>query len=336
MKKNIYIFLFSLLISLIIIEFILRFFFPQNVSAPWKIYLDDGLLLNKKNGSAKHYFHEKEIEYFFGDYHNRKYKLNNSGEKVLVLGDSFTFGWLIKDEDTFVYKLADRFKEYEFINAGVGGHGTSDHLSYFEKFCKKINPKYTFIFVSTSDIERSRRSNLYYINEKTILKNGKNKIPTIALLTDNNPVYEFLVTKLHTMAFLRKVYSHYANNDWSITIAKPIKKDSYKKNSKFILEKKLLEKFKKLSLECNTSIYFINLAWDDRETTDTLTYDFFNNNSNFLKSNEIDYIDLYEYTSSLRKNRDEYVIKYDGHPNEKANDIYFNIIYNKLIKILKN
>ena len=36
-------------------------------------------------------------------------------DKILVLGESFTFGWLLRDEDTFVHKLQKDNLNYNFI-----------------------------------------------------------------------------------------------------------------------------------------------------------------------------------------------------------------------------
>ena len=71
----------------------------------YRVYGKDGLLLNDKNNEAIHQFEEREIKYKFGSLHNRIYEFEDKNNKILTLGDSFTFGWLIDDKDTFIYKL---------------------------------------------------------------------------------------------------------------------------------------------------------------------------------------------------------------------------------------
>ena len=56
MRKKLSLLFFSSLISFFLIELFLRFFLPQDLSTPWRVYLDNGLLLNKDNGKAFHYF----------------------------------------------------------------------------------------------------------------------------------------------------------------------------------------------------------------------------------------------------------------------------------------
>ena len=151
MKNNILVLLFSLIFTLVIVEIFLRVFLPQDTSTPWRIYLKDGLLVNKNKGSAYHFFNKSNIKakYTFGKYHNRKYNLKSKKKKILILGDSAIFGWLINDKDTFVYKLAEKFPNYEFINSAAGGLGTSDQVRYLEKFCKTIMPTFTFYFINS-------------------------------------------------------------------------------------------------------------------------------------------------------------------------------------------
>ena len=349
MKNKAYIVFFSFLLSFLFIEIIFRIYIPQDISEPWRIYLDDGLLLNKNNGVAKHSLKKANriTKYSFGKYHNRKYNLTKSEDKILFLGDSFTFGWLLHDEDTYVYKLGKKFPEYELINSAAGGNGTSDQLRYFEKFCNKIKPKYTFILMNAYDIQRSKISNLYYLDKKNNLIYGKNNIPKINYFVDNNYLYKFLISNFHTVNFLRKMYvlidnilsnkkpliQNKINNkkDESILVDK-IKDSSDKK---YTLERKLFKRFKDFSLKCGTDIHLINLAWEDREKSLTHTYKFLRDNKKFFKKININYIDLHDKMKIKYQNPETYRIEIDGHPNEKANNLYFENLYEVLKKIIK-
>lgn len=353
MKKNILLFLSSFFFILLIVELFLRMFLPQETSTPWRIYLNDGLLLNKNKGSAHHYFNKGNIKvkYNFGKYHNRKYNLENLEKKILVLGDSGIFGWLLDDEDTFVYKLAKKFPKYEFINSAAGGQSTSDQVRYLEKFCNKIMPTYTFYIMNFADISRSKNSNLYSLNKNGNLISGNNHIPLIYKIVDSNPIYDFLVSNLHTISFLRKNYvvvidyiNLYKNkkkepNNFS-------KKDSVKINEKdssiikndnnYMFEKKLILELQKLSNQCKTQFYLINFAWYDKKsyTNHGGTYEFLNKNPQFFVENKINFIDLDNQMADKYKNPQEYEIKFDGHPNLKASELYYKILYSKLKNII--
>ncbi len=351
MKKNILLFLFSITFSILFVEIFFRLFLPQNTSTPWRVYLEDGLLLNKNKGSAYHYYvrNNIKVKYTFGKYHNRIYNLNNSKDKILILGDSSIFGWLLNDEDTFVYKLAKTFPKFNFINSAAGGMGTSDQVRYYEKFCKKIKPISTLYIMNFADIDRSKKSNLYYLDKNNNLINGNNKIPKIYNFVDNNPVYDFLVSNFHIIGFLRKSYVRLINLDFLNIIknknfSEDTENSTFSKNNnsknnqkikdKYLFEKKLILKLSNLSKKCNSKFYLINFAWYNKKYYDSATYRFLNHNLNFLKENNINYINLEDQMIKKYLKPDAYKIKYDGHPNAKANELYFEILKKKLNNIV--
>ena len=119
--QNIALVLTSVLIALLLAELITRSFFPQNLNGTWVIEHNSGLALNKTTGTSRAQFGERVVSYHFGEYHNRKTEKQDSLQKgmpkLLVLGDSFTFGILLPDGTTYADRLQDHFlHEYEIIN----------------------------------------------------------------------------------------------------------------------------------------------------------------------------------------------------------------------------
>lgn len=354
MKKNFLLFLSSVFVGLFIVEMFLRLFLPQNTSMPWRIYLDDGLLLNKNNGYANHKPNISKdliVKYTFGEFHNRTYGLKNKEKKILILGDSSTFGWLLNDHDTFVYKIAKKFPDYEFINSAAGGLGTSDQLRYYEKFCKQIKPVKTIYFINFADIERSKKSNLYYLDENNNLKSGVNKIPSIAKYLDNNIIYDFLVSNFHIVGFLRNSYvmllatardlSYYKKRNIRDEKGKIIITENEnlinikKSNQEYLFEKKLFIKLNNLSRQCNSQLILINLAWHNVAERPTDTLKFLNDNENFFKDENLNYVNLSNEMEKIYENREKFIIKGDGHPNAEANKFYSIILYKKLKYIIE-
>ncbi len=333
----------SLIFVFFLFEIFLRLFFPQDTSTPWRIYQNDGLLLNKNNGTAYHYFNKANIKakYTFGKYHNRKYNFKKLDQKILILGDSSIFGWLLNDEDTFVYKLAKNFTDYEFINSAAGGHGISDQVRYLKKFCSKIEPSYTFYIMNFSDIDRSKKSNLYRLDENKNLIDGNNLIPPIYKFLDNFPMYDFLVSNFHVITFLKKSYVinkdyRYLNKSKKTKSNNLSEKDNTNKNidNDYIFEKKLILELQKLSNQCKTQFYLINFAWFNKKLNQSDTYEFLERNTNFFKKNKINYINLEREMLVKYKNPKEYEIIIDEHPNAKANELYYKILNEKLRNII--
>ena len=69
MKKNIFLLFISIFITLSSLEILVRIYFPQELTTPFRVYGKDGLLLNDKNNEAIHQFEERKIKCGFGYYH---------------------------------------------------------------------------------------------------------------------------------------------------------------------------------------------------------------------------------------------------------------------------
>ena len=340
MKKKLILIFISLFVVIAIIEIFLRIFIPQELTSPFRVNGKDGSFLNMKNASAVHFFNERKITYKFGPFHNRAYDFEAKENKILVLGDSFTFGWLLNDKDTFIYKLNKKFSDYYFINAAAGGWGTSDQLKYLIEFCSSIKPKYTFLFINTDDLVRSNLSNLFYLNDDYKLVSGENKIYAIDKLTENF-FYKIMVENLHLVNFLRYKISkiiYYKKFKDKILITKKKERDS-KKDKDLIFMQKLFLEIKKEIKKCNTQVVFINLGWksyDDYNLDDKgyININFLNEAKSFFKKNSFNFIDLNSDMKIIQSNKSKYIIKTDGHPNELTNQIIYDFLSKKIEKLI--
>ena len=109
--------------------------------------LDEGLLqydsdLGWKltpNWSGKHIHHDFEVNYSVGSDATRKQSVNRVSKphKVVgVLGDSFTFGFGVNDDETFTSRLSQDNPEKQFINFGVPGFSTDQEYLLMRKHGK--------------------------------------------------------------------------------------------------------------------------------------------------------------------------------------------------------
>lgn len=131
------------------------------------VFSKRGYWLNPSSGVTQPLPYTNKIQYHYYPPHLRDTPVNPSADHILVLGDSFTFGWLLPWNHTFIYQLQkdlDRFfgkNKFQLLNAGVGGWGTADYLSYLEQYGTKTSPKYVIIFLNTDDIGRAIKRNIY-------------------------------------------------------------------------------------------------------------------------------------------------------------------------------
>src|SRR5262245_54928272 len=95
----------SLLIALAAGELAVRFLAPQDLSGSWRNQHPRGYLLNKAEGSSRHQFGDRVVQYRFNEFHQRGGPVSDQGRRLLAVGDSYTFGWLLNAEDTYVGRL---------------------------------------------------------------------------------------------------------------------------------------------------------------------------------------------------------------------------------------
>ncbi len=106
-------------------ELMVRWVAPQDLSGTWLTVGPQGLILNRAR--ARHQFGDRVVTYRINALHQRGPEPLDGTAAVLVLGDSFTFGWLLEEADSapgVLQSLADRDlgpRKLAFLNASTGG-----------------------------------------------------------------------------------------------------------------------------------------------------------------------------------------------------------------------
>ncbi|MBI3009246.1 MAG: hypothetical protein HYY56_07025 [Candidatus Omnitrophica bacterium] len=81
--------------------------------------------------------------------------------RILVLGDSFSFGFGVNLEDSYPKileamlnnKVNGRVKKYEVINAGVDGYGTGQEYIYLEELGNRYKPDLVIVGLYSNDVQ---------------------------------------------------------------------------------------------------------------------------------------------------------------------------------------
>jgi lysophospholipase L1-like esterase len=75
--------------------------------------------------------------------------------RVLVLGDSFTFGTGVEEDQAFPARLAADLTRQgvpaEGINAGIGGYGVPDEVAWFEAYGRQLHPDLIVLGIFTGN-----------------------------------------------------------------------------------------------------------------------------------------------------------------------------------------
>lgn len=131
-------------------EVLVRLLVPSSAGARWFVLDPKYGYVQRPNFTQEWYYARTNIrwEARFNSYglRDREYDLQKPGVKrILLLGDSFTFGYGLNAEDTFDEVLERMLNEsgtneYQVLNAGVGGWGTIQEVLYALDHLKVFHP----------------------------------------------------------------------------------------------------------------------------------------------------------------------------------------------------
>jgi lysophospholipase L1-like esterase len=205
---------FSLLVTLMLGELMVRIAAPQDLSGTWQENAPRGYLRNKSGGTARHQFGQRVVHYRFNDHHMRGGPIGAGKVRVLALGESFTFGWLLEEQDTYLARLQQHADtafgtgQFEILNGAAGGWGTEDYVLFLEDEGDSIKPDVVLVFLGIDDTQRAMDAPFYRLAdthavtlEPTGLKMHESRLKQFA---NSVPGYELLLEHSHLMQFLRK------------------------------------------------------------------------------------------------------------------------------------
>lgn len=78
--------------------------------------------------------------------------------RIIALGDSVTFGWGVREEDTYPAQLGELLaalhpdQRFEVINAGVSGYGTWQESAWLQQMAGQLQPDLVVVQVHLNDV----------------------------------------------------------------------------------------------------------------------------------------------------------------------------------------
>ncbi len=101
--------------------------------------------------------------------------------RIVVLGDSFTFGEGVGDEETYSHVLQELLPQVEVLNLGVHGYGHDQMLLYLKEEGLRYKPDLILLGFLTIDMERNILAFRDYAKPRFVLREGQ-------LLLTHSPV----------------------------------------------------------------------------------------------------------------------------------------------------
>ncbi|MEW6404705.1 MAG: SGNH/GDSL hydrolase family protein [Chloroflexota bacterium] len=120
------------------------------------------------------------------------YERQNDGKRILVLGDSFAWGYGVEEAERFSQLLQEPLG-VEVINAGVSGYSTDQELLWYENEGIKYETDLVILVVAGNDVGDNDRQlvNTIYYKPKFVIEEGQ-LVPTGIPVAKTSPQGKFI------------------------------------------------------------------------------------------------------------------------------------------------
>jgi hypothetical protein len=138
-----------------------------------------------------------------------------STKRVLLLGDSFTFGQGVNDSQTFAAEAQRRLRELcpgralEIVNAGVPGFSTSQELALLEGEGLALDPDIVVLGFYGNDPQDNLQRGVFFLAGDTLVRRPSAARPRfyrVKQFIDKVPGYPWLVAHSHLVNLVRRAY----------------------------------------------------------------------------------------------------------------------------------
>lgn len=270
--------------------------------------------------------------------------LNDFNKTILTLGDSFTFGYGVNDNETYPFFLQKRFNDTRVINAGyTDGYSPDSEYLYLIKEGLKLSPDLVIVGIFVGNDLEDISENVWEetneglpvkVSSTKIYVNEDNRLRQRRIIFGFGTLNEKL-SKFSRLYFF--IYNRFVN--WWSMRREPVHSYYYleKYSESFDKLKNLLVKMNELSL--NKSIFVI---FPDKEQTENELWENYQEHFrghrldrfqpqkqilDFCKSANLICFDPFPELVAQQKIEGLFLEK-DGHMNSKGNKFFADLLYN--------
>lgn len=215
------------LLSIIIIYFLLEIFlyftsYPNQTALiyPRTDFIEEIGVIPKKNQNIYHSargFPTKVYTVNADRYRGDLIPYNDNQKKIIVLGDSHSFGIGINDFETYPYKLDKLLNDYRVVNLSSPGWGLTHQINRYLTIGEMYNPDVIIIQFCSNDPTDNIREKSIEWNEKNQslekIKIQKNEYNNLRLFVKKfSYIFDFLSGYSLTFNRLKQIYAHHLIN----------------------------------------------------------------------------------------------------------------------------
>jgi hypothetical protein len=132
-------------------------------------------------------------------------------KRIVVLGDSFSMGYEVAYQDTFLVRMEDALRaagcNVQTVNISVSGHGNAEELISLEKEGMKYSPDLVLLCWNETDFDDNVRSALYGLDaDGHLIRRNSTYLPGVAIQQQLNriPGYDWVQGNLDLYSFARE------------------------------------------------------------------------------------------------------------------------------------
>ena len=342
--KNTLLLLVSTIISLVILELGIRVFIPQDKKITWIEMHERGFVMNQSGGSSFQEFGERRAEYKFTEQRLRtgiSANQDSSAYKILAIGDSYTFGLLLDESDTYMHHLqiwadSSLSEPVLFLNAAVGGSGMADWPAWLDTFGSNIEPDMVLYFMNNNDVFRALSKNLFVLDNGELTSSQRWKPTSFSQKINTRNWYRYLQAHSELMNLIVKVLWKYAYFDDLTHSFDPQKTEvvipdtsSFNPSNSYSLElsKSLIHSMESWCSENTCTFVLANTGYLDKSLADDHTYQ----THQYYSESERPYLNIQSCVSeAVDGDYTTIQIPIDLHPNELGAQIIADCIAKQL------
>lgn len=127
--------------------------------------------------------------------HHYPFERREGQPRMLVLGDSYAFGYGVEHEAIFSERIEARHPDWEIINAGVAGWGTDQQLLFLQETGRRYEPDVVLLlFHSTDRFDNTDDMRYGYHKPLYVLEDGELRLTNVPVpeLTDEQKLDRWL------------------------------------------------------------------------------------------------------------------------------------------------
>jgi len=174
-----------------------------------------GLRINEPNATYRHKSADVTI----------RFKINGQGmrascdypynkplgvKRILSLGDSFTVGYEVDNNETFSSvierELRSRGVAIEVLNAGVSGYSTAEECLYLERELLRYDPDLVLVSFFANDLVDNERTNLFRLERDQLVQSSLTYVPAgwLGNFLNTNPFFNFLSERSSAFVLIKE------------------------------------------------------------------------------------------------------------------------------------